>query len=159
YREPVSMTIELVGGILCLLFLLVFGALTVRIVASRDLRRQVDRSGLRAVLGFLVAFAVFGPAGITVPFIRVAEIDVTPSGFRQARYDTSTSLAFFFFNTTRIPVRVCLGSQGHCDGTDGPAALRAPGLTLPPSGTAHVSFPVEGQYRITVVGLPSGATR
>jgi hypothetical protein len=97
-------------------------------------------------------------AGLWLPFIHVGEVDVAGSGFRQARYVTTTKLALTFYDAASVPVTVCLGAHAVCGTGAGPNQLKAPGLTLQPGQRVVVSFAQEGRFPLTILSPGGGMT-
>jgi hypothetical protein len=92
------------------------------------------------------------------PIYNSHRFDLRNDGFAADSYNLGPKARVRFFNAGDTELTVCLGTGGVCDaGASGPAALRAPGITLPPDHRRAVDMPEQlGDVRLTLV--TSGAT-
>jgi hypothetical protein len=111
---------------------------------------QRDPGGRSRRPALVVALvALLAAAANAVPyFIHVAEVQITASGFGQARYDTDEAYDLVLVNRTGAPVRVCAGRYGDCDGSD-PPALASGGVVLRPGASRRIDVPA-GTHRLTI---------
>ncbi|MFI5909674.1 hypothetical protein [Dactylosporangium sp. NPDC051541] len=83
-----------------------------------------------------------------------AEAQIVADGFGDSFYTADVRRPFTVYNTTSVPVTVCLGLSGDCDsGAAGPERLRAPGVSVPGGHRITVYAPEKaGDFKITLVG-------
>jgi hypothetical protein len=151
YHDPLWTTLAWIGGVSSAL---VLGFLIVGVVSPGS--TLTLSTAIRWNVGFFVFLFAGAVAGLALPFIHVSEADLTASGFQQDQFSLPRNDALTFYNTSPVPVTVCLGAAARCTaGSTGPAELAGPGLTVAPGALVAVTFPVAGEYRITIVGAPT----
>jgi hypothetical protein len=114
------------------------------------LARSRERRKLLVVM--LVLSVVAAAMCLSLPFIRVAEADITATGFNSDFYEIGPGFDVTLYNATSAPVTVCVGQSSVCD----PAATLPPdlvgqGLTLAAGASQWIAFG-PGDYPLTIAG-------
>jgi hypothetical protein len=117
------------------------------------LARGRERRKLLVVM--LVLSVVAAAMCVSLPFIRVAEADITATGFNSDRYEIGPGFDVTLYNATTAPVTVCVGQASVCDpAATLPSELVGAGLTLPAGAGQWIAFGF-GDHPLTIV-RPAG---
>jgi hypothetical protein len=138
---------DVLAGLGALSLLVLAGLVIAGIARSRERRRLL--------VVMLVLSVAAAAVCVSLPFIRVAEADITATGFNNDRYEIGPGFDLTLYNATTAPVTVCVGRASVCDPTATlPSELVGAGLTLPAGASGWIEFDY-GDHWLTIVG-PTG---
>jgi hypothetical protein len=132
------------------------GAVSMLVVAGLVITGLARSRGRRRLLVVMLALSVVTAAMCaSLPFIRVAEADITATGFNSDRYEIGPGFDLTLYNATSAPVTVCVGAASICDPTATlPPELVGAGLTLAAGAGQWIAFGF-GDHPLTIV-RPTG---
>ena len=84
--------------------------------------------------------------------MHLDEVDVSSTGFAQARYLVDQDDSLRLYNPSDDAVTVCIGQHATCTNIDGgPDRLRGPGLRLEPGESRLINFAAASVLPLTVI--------
>jgi hypothetical protein len=106
YHEPVSTTLTVASGVVGIVLALLFLVGLARV--------DDDRTSGRVLAGGLTLAILTAVAGLWLPSVHTNEIDVAPTGFRQAYYTIPRTDDVTLYNATSLPMTLCVGTRSRC---------------------------------------------